>query len=89
MLGCGRNFKGNKPKICSQCKTIDDENHRLNYCIKYRETNLYDCDVKEDFQKVFSSDIVVCGKFYQRSKRYGTVKPRMVLWPCKIKLMFT
>ena len=59
MLDCGRNFKGNKPEICSQCKMIDDENHRLNYCIKYRETNLYDSNIKEDFQKVFSSDIVV------------------------------
>ena len=74
MLGCGRNFKGNKPEICSQCKTIDDENHRLNYCIKFRETNLYDCDVKEDFQIVFSSDIVVLREILPKIQK---------IWNCK------
>ena len=57
MLECGKNYKGNKPEICSQCNVIDDENHRLNNCINFRDTNFYDSDTKVDFSKVFSNDI--------------------------------
>ena len=57
MLECGKNFKGNKPEICSLCSEIDDENHRLNDCKKFRDTNFYDSDIKVDFQKIFSNDI--------------------------------
>ena len=57
MLECGRNYKGSIPETCAQCNQIDDENHRLNYCIRFRETNLYDTDEKVDFSEIFSTDI--------------------------------
>ena len=57
MLDCGRNYKGSKPEYCNQCSVIDDENHRLNYCIKFRDTNFYDSETKKDFHKIFSNDI--------------------------------
>ena len=57
MLDSGKNNKGNKPEICSQCNVIDDENHRLNNCINFRDINFYDSDIKVDFRKVFSNDI--------------------------------
>ena len=74
MLDCGRNYKGKKSEICNQCKMIDDEDHRLNYCIKYRENNLYDCDTKEDFRKVFSSDIIVLREILPKIQK---------IWNCK------
>ena len=57
MLECGRNYKGNKPETCGLCDEIDDENHRLNNCIKFCDINFYDSDIKVDFRKVFSNDI--------------------------------
>ena len=36
MLDCGVNYKGTKSELCSQCNIIDNEDHRLNNCIKYR-----------------------------------------------------
>ena len=30
----------------------------LNYCIRFRETNLYDTDEKADFSEIFSTDII-------------------------------
>ena len=57
MLDCGRNYKGSKPELCSRCKVIDDENHRLNDCILFRDTNLFDCETKVDFHRIYSNDI--------------------------------
>ena len=57
MLECGKNFKGSMRETCSRCNVIDDENHRLNHCVTYRNVNLYDMQKKADFTDVFSSDI--------------------------------
>ena len=59
MLECGTNFKGTHPVECATCKILDDEHHRLNHCIKYREINRYDHDVKMDISDIFSDDPVV------------------------------
>ena len=53
MLDCGMNFKGNRSETCNQCNVVDNVDHRLNHCIKYRNINLYDCEQKEDFQKIY------------------------------------
>ena len=39
MLECGKNFKGTIPEICQTCKKEDNENHRLNECIKWNNFN--------------------------------------------------
>ena len=57
MLECGENFKGKLSESCSMCNMVDDEDHRLNYCIKYRDVNLYDDEVKGDFRKVYSENV--------------------------------
>ena len=57
MLECGTNYKGSMKEICERCKVVDDENHRLNYCEKYRDINFWDADEKEDFNLVYSRDI--------------------------------
>ena len=69
MLDCARNYKyGYKGELCSVCGTIDDENHRVNFCSKFHETNLCESLVKFDFRSIFSSNketvdraiIVIC-----------------------------
>ena len=59
MLQCGKNFKGTMKEICDTCNTIDDENHRLNDCIKWRTINLYDSAEKTDFYSIYSDNVDV------------------------------
>ena len=57
MLDCGKNLKGSMPETCNRCNEIDDEDHRLNHCIMYKENNLYESEEKADFNKIYSEDI--------------------------------
>ena len=59
MLECGKNFKGSANEICPKCNIKDDENHRLNNCIRWRTKNLYDADISVDFGNIHSNDISV------------------------------
>ena len=59
MLECGRNFKGSMKENCDHCNTTDDENHRLNYCIKLRTFNFHDVDVKVNFDDIYANDVYV------------------------------
>ena len=59
MLQCGKNYKGTLSELCNQCKSVDDEDHRLNYCIKWRNTNYYDVTEKINFDLIYSADIEV------------------------------
>ena len=40
-----------------ECDTIDDENHRLNRCVKWKDRNYYDIPEKVDFNLIFSDKI--------------------------------
>ena len=42
LLECGKNFKGTLNVNCDTCNCLDDEDHRINFCIKLKEVNLYD-----------------------------------------------
>ena len=57
MLECGSNYKGTLAQLCNQCNCIDDENHRLNYCIKWRNVNLYDSTEKVDMNILYSDNM--------------------------------
>ena len=57
MLECGQNFQGTLSSLCNQCNCIDNEDHRLNSCIKWRNVNLYDSIEKVDINKIYSNDI--------------------------------
>ena len=58
MLNCGANFaKGYGGKCCNNCGTLDDESHRINDCIIYRGTNLYDSGEKLDFGHIYSNNM--------------------------------
>ena len=39
------------------CGVLDDENHRINNCIKYEETNLYKQGEKIDFSQIYSNNL--------------------------------
>ena len=56
MLECGTNFKNTRSAICTICKTSDNEDHRLNHCIRYRTTNNHDHCEKVNFNDVLSTD---------------------------------
>ena len=55
MLECGKNFKGTIPVTCRECNTLDDENHRMNYCTKYVHNN-DDNNGPIDFCNIFSEE---------------------------------
>ena len=56
MLECGRNYKGTINENCNVCNVHDDENHRMNYCHKFKDINLCESDCKAEFDKIYSSD---------------------------------
>ena len=81
MLECGRNFKGSLNELCNQCHQIDDKNHRLNYCIKYRGNNLYDSIEKENFKEIYSHNMDILrkilpkiGKVWNTQTAHGTMR---------------
>ena len=57
MLECGKNYKGTMSETCTQCNIIDNEDHRLNHCIKWRNTNFYDSTDKVDFSLIHSDNV--------------------------------
>ena len=57
MLLCNANYsKGVGGKLCTICKVVDDEAHRINDCILFRSTNLYDQAEKCDFECIHNDD---------------------------------
>ena len=54
MLDCGNNFKGSSKGICITCNKIDDEDHRLNECPKWTDS---ETNEKINFDLIYSTDI--------------------------------
>ena len=74
MLECGTNFKGTMKETCTACHVRDDENHRLNICPRYRDTNLLDSDESIDFQCIFSNEVNVIMKVLPVIERVWNTK---------------
>ena len=74
MLQCGKNFKGNMSEMCNECHKIDDEDHRLNHCPKYREINYHDHETNIDYKNIFSNDINVLHDILPSIKRVWNTK---------------
>ena len=69
MLECSKNYKnGYGGNICRECEMLDDENHRINDCSKFKEFNL---SVKYKFDSIFSNDEDVVSR---------TVEVVMLIW---------
>ena len=80
MLECGKNYGNTMNKTCDICNCIDDENHRLNSCMRWKDTNLYNSIEKEDFNDIYSSDIPtlrkimpVLGKVWNTKHSHGAM----------------
>ena len=56
MLECGRNFGGSMKKMCETCNCIDDEEHRLNICPKWKKNDNSVGNDEVPFVNVFSND---------------------------------
>ena len=55
MLQCAANFShGYGGKLSGKCGTEDNENHRINFCTEWKETNLCDSDQKVEYDLIFS-----------------------------------
>ena len=66
MLECGANFKNSRSITCLTCKKTDDEDHRLNHCVRYRAINYHDQVEKVNFADVYSADINVLKKMIEK-----------------------
>ena len=74
MLECGKNYKGTIKENCTTCNVYDDEEHRLNHCIKYRELNYHDADEKTPFKTIFSNDISEVKNIFPMIEQVWNVK---------------
>ena len=81
MLECGRNYKGTMDENCSHCTSIDDENHRLNHCPKYGQTNCHDspngvpfCDIYSDNVDKVRPVIASIGQVWDTKNGHGSIK---------------
>ena len=55
MLNCKANFSmGNGGNLCRECNVVDNESHRINNCVLYRDLNLFDSDERLDFDLIYS-----------------------------------
>ena len=82
MLACGNNFRGTMEAKCNICDATDNEEHRLNYCYKYRDINEYYMVEKTDFQQIYSNDINTLrtiirkiDKVWDTKMAHGNIRP--------------
>ena len=58
MLDCANNYRGKYgTKLCRVCDMVDDEDHRMNNCVRWKDVNLHGRNYSIDFGAVYSSDI--------------------------------
>ena len=57
MLDCANNYHGKYgTKICKECNAVDNEDHRINDCKRWRNINLSGKGYRIDFDAVYSDD---------------------------------
>ena len=61
MLQCANNF-ANKygGKMCRDCNCVDNEDHRINSCLKWTGRNYSERDDKIIFDDIYSNDVEKC-----------------------------
>ena len=61
MLKCANNLSnGQGTRMCEICGIPDNESHRINYCKKWHQTNLYESIDKIDFNDIYCNDTEKC-----------------------------
>ena len=71
MLTCGSNFKATIPEVCRECQLVDNENHRLNHCPQWQDTNFFNNDTKAEFMDIFSDNSQKLSPIIQSIQRVG------------------
>ena len=74
MIECGKNFRNKITQTCPQCETLDDEDHRLNFCIKWRDINFYDESEKVPFGEIYSCEEEKLKEMISRIKKVWNVE---------------
>ena len=74
MLECGKNYKGTLSDQCSTCYLHDDEEHRLNVCPRYTDTNFSNHDDRIPFESVFSDVIPTLKEILPRINQVWDLK---------------
>ena len=69
MLECGKNYQGTKALNCNECNAVDNESHRLNLCVKYRDINFHDCSSKVNFEDIYLNDPSILKNLVQKISR--------------------
>ena len=72
MLQCAANYStGYATKDCRECDMTDDENHRINHCRLWLNTNLFSSCDKLNFEDIYSDD---------RSKSLKVIERILLMW---------
>ena len=83
----------NSTKLCKDCNTIDNEDHRISYCKKWDSINYTKRDDKKDFTMIYSHDITiireilpVIEKIWNTKNAHGTMN---LIWIVANYLYYT
>ena len=74
MLECGKNYRGTLTEQCTTCNQNDTEEHRLNSCTKYEDTNYLNDPEKIPFDTIFLSNVESLRTIIQRIESVWNVK---------------
>ena len=74
MLTCGRNFKATMNQICKECNKVDDENHRLNECLLWSDTNFRENVIKPKFNDIFSENDTTLNEIIEKIEHVWELK---------------
>ena len=67
MLQCANNFScGFGTKMCNTCNVVDNEEHRINDCAKYKNINLFHSTKKITYDDIYSDDVANCYAIVER-----------------------
>ena len=83
MLESGTNYKGSFKLYCDTCRTIDDENHRLNSCTKWTGKNLaesnnnVDCnDIRSPNLQTIQNLLPYIEQLWNTKNAHGTIREK-------------
>ena len=84
MPDCGTNYKhGYGGEKCKQCNEPDDENHRLNDCIKYKERNLF-CSQHNKTSVTYSAPCMHGANTFLRENSSRKITFKQFFFPCTV-----
>ena len=74
MLECGKNFGGTIAGTCSNCNIYDDEDHRLNHCMKFKDMNYFNQVDKIVFNDVHSESADTLNEIIEKLQKVWNTK---------------